>query len=357
MTLGSDALGAVSQGASGDDWEETTLPIGARAYPVRRVPLARGTVPPLGQQEPASRDEIDALRDALIDAGCTALDAVMRVIRWQIDELEAFARESGVSPGDLFQPGLVRGLLDMRDGPGRLAGLALDAAGARVSERLAAAGARVMRPMSRAFVGIDSLIDDALSELAVAARQAHEGATRHQVQTLHVWAVAEKRHAARINPVAGRLTNALLTLWVIKNCDGPSRPRTGVDEVNWRNACRRLFGVGKVPPSMMARLQLEAMWIDMGLSVNGSVVWPVGGAGAGNALFTYASNPRALAASLEGHSRDGARYRHLAGGGAFQLRFRFTVREPVGADGVCGLADVEYDLELGGDQPEVRATR
>ena len=356
MTLGMDALHAVSRGATGDDWEETTLPIGARAYPVRRLPFPRGTVPPQGQEEPASVDEVDALRDALVDAGCTALDAVMRVIRWEIDELEAFTRETGVSPGDLFQPGLVRGLLDMRDGPGRLAGLALDAVGATVSERLAAAGARSIRPMTRAFVGMDSLIDAALSELAAAARQARDGASRHQVRALHVWAVAEKRHAARINPVAGKLTNALLTLWVIKSCDGPSRPRAGVNEHNWRTACRRLFGIGKVPPSMMARLQLEAMWIDMGLSVNGSIAWPTGGVGGGKALFTYAANPRALAASLEGHSRDGARYRYLAGGGAFQLRFRFAVREPVGADGVCGLADVEYELELDLDE-RTAATR
>jgi hypothetical protein len=357
MTLGSDAAIAVSLGLTDDEWEETTLPIGARAYPVRRTPLARGTVPPRGQEEPASAEELRALRDVLVDAGCTALDTVMRVTRWEIDELEAFARETGVSPGNLFQPGLARCALDIVEGPGRLTGLALDAVGAVVSERLVAAGARGIRPMARAFAGLDPFIDQALSELATAARQARPGVPRRVARQLHDWALAERAHAAAIRPIAGKLTNALLTLWVVKSCDGASRPRTGVDELSWRNACRRLFGVGVVPPNMMARLELEAMWIDMGLSVNGPIDWPAGGIGQGMALFTYAANPRALAVSLEGHSKESPRYRHIAGGGRFRLRFRFTVRQPSAPDGAAALAEIEYDLELRGEPSRDQITR
>lgn len=346
MTLGTDALASLTDGPVGDEWEEPTLPTGLRARAVTRPPLARGTVPPQGQEEPASPEDLDALRGILIDAGCTALETVMRVMRWEMDELEAFARETGVSPGDLFQPGLVRAVLDIKTGPGRLAGLALDGVGAAVSERLAAAGARSIRPMARAFAGLDGVIDRALAALASASRRAREGAMRAEVLALHAWAVAEKRHAAAIQPVPGKLTNALLALWVVKSCDGPARPRAGVDEVRWRSACLRLFGVAQVPPVMMARLQLEAMWIDMGLAVNGAIDWPAGGAGAGVAVFTYASNPRALATSLAGHSKDGERYRHLAAGRPFSLRFRFTVREPVGGDGAAAVAQVDYDLEL-----------
>lgn len=343
MTLGSDTAVAVGDGIGGDDWEEMTLPIGARSHPVRRHPLARGTVPPQGHEEPAGVDDIDALRDALIDAGCTALDTVMRVIRWEIDELEAFERATGVSPGALFQPGLVRGVLDIKDGPGRLAGLALDAVGAAVSERLVACGARPIRRMARAFGGMDAVIDEALSELSDAARQAaRDGVSRREVHELHAWAIAEKLHAAGIRPVPGKLTNALLTLWVVKSCDRPSGPRTGVDAAMWHDACRRLFGIAEVPPAMMARLQLEAMWIDMGLAVNVPIEWPEGGAGAGTAVFTYAANPRALAASLEGHSKGGERYRHLAASRPFRLCFRFKVR----GEGGPGLAEVEYDLDL-----------
>ena len=344
MTLGTDAS-ASDGGALADEWEDLTLPTGARAHAVRRPPLARGTVPPQGQEEPASLADLEALRDALIDAGCTALDAVMRVVRWEIDELEAFARETGVSPGDLFQPGLVRGVLDIKQGPGRLAGLALDGVGAAVSERLAAAGARSIRPLSRAFAGLDAVIDEALSELAIAARHAREGASHRQVLELHAWAVAEKRHAAALRPVPGKLTNALLTLWVVKSCEGPTRPRAGVDEARWRAACVRLFGIAQVPPVLLARLQLEAMWIAMGLAVNGAIDWPAGGAGGGTAVFTYAANPRALAASLEGHSKGGLRYRHLAAGGGFELRFRFTVRAP-GESDAAPLVDVHYEMEV-----------
>ena len=340
MTLGTDALEANGRGADSEGWEEPTLPTGTRAHPVRRFPFPRGTVPPEGQEEPACVDEVDALRDALIDAGCTALETVMRVIRWEIDELEAFECAAGVSPGTLFQPGLVRGVLDIKDGPGRLTGLALDAVGAAVSERLVAAGARSIRRMARAFSGMGAIIDEALAELADAARQAaRDGVTRREVFELHAWAIAEKRHAIAIRPVPGKLTNALLALWVVKSCDRPSAPRSGVDETNWQDACRRLFGIGAVPPAMMARLQLEAMWIDMGLAVNVPIEWSE--CGTGTAAFTYAANPRALASSLEGHSKGGARYAHLAAGGCFQLRFRFTVR----AD-APGLAEVEYDLDL-----------
>ena len=343
MTLGTEALEATGGGADSEGWEEPTLPTGARAYPVRRLPFPRGTVPPQGQEEPATVDEVDALREALIDAGCTALDTVMRVIRWEIEELEAFERATGVSPGSLFQPGVVRGVLDIKDGPGRLAGLALDAVGTAVSERLVASGARSMRRMARAFSGMDAVIDEALSQLADAARQAaRDGVSCREVFELHAWALAEKRHAAAIRPVPGKLSNALLALWVVKSCDRPSGPRAGVDEASWQDACRRLFGIGAVPPAMMARLQLEAMWIDMGLAVNVPIEWPESGAGTGTAAFTYAANPRALASSLEGHSKSGARYAHLAAGGGFQLRFRFTVR----ADDSPGLAEVEYDLDL-----------
>lgn len=347
MTLGTDALEAQARGSLGDEWEEPTLPTGARAYPVRRYPLARGTVPPKGQEEPARREELEALRDALVDAACTALDCVMRVIRWEADELEAFARETGVSPGDLFQPGLVRGVLDINEGGGRLAAQALDRVGAAVSERLAAAGARSIRPAARAFAGLDAIIDEALSELATAAQATREGASRREVRELHAWAVGEKRHAAAVLAAAvpGVLTGALLTLWVVRSCDGPAQPRAGIDEASWRSACLRVFGVPQVPPVLLARLQLEAMWIQMGLAVNGAIDWPAGGAGAGAAVFTRAANPRALALGLEGHSRDGARFRQLAAGGPFRLRFRFTVREP-GADGAASLGEVEYDLEL-----------
>ncbi len=62
-------------------------------------------------------------------------------------------------------------------------------------------------------------------------------------------------------------------------------------------------------------------------------------------LFTYAANPRALAASLEGHSKGGLRYRHLAAGGDFELCFRFTVREP-GEGEAAPLVDVQYDLAV-----------
>lgn len=332
------AAAAAGQQAPADD-EEPTLPLGPRPPAVRRHPLARGTAPPPGQQEPAGADELRELSDALVEAGCTAQAAVMRVVRWEIDELEAFARETGAPPGELFQPGLVRGVLGLTDSPLRLAGLAIDAVGAVVSERLVGAGARSIRRMARAFAGTDGLVDQQLGELAAAARQARHGMSRRRARELHAWALAERHHAASIAPAPGKLTSALLALWVVKSCDGPSRPRAGVDEVHWHAACRRVFGVGVVPPSMMARLQLEAMWIDMGLAVNGQVRWPEEGAGIGSALFTYAANPRALAASLEGHSKGGARYRHLAAGGRFQLRFRFTVRPPA-------LAEVEYDLEL-----------
>jgi hypothetical protein len=344
MTLGTDAI-ASAIGALADEWDDPTLPTGTRAHAGRRPPLARGTVPPQGQEEPASLADLDDLRDELIDAACTALDTVMRVVRWEIDELDAFARETGVSPGDLFQPGLVRGVLDIKNGPGQLAGLALDGVGAVVSERLAAAGARSIRPLSRAFAGLDPIIDEALSELAIAARQAREGASLRQVLALHAWAVAEKRHAAALRPVPGKLTNALLALWVVKSCDGPTRPRAGVDEASWRGACVKLFGIAQVPPVLLARLQLEAMWIAMGLAVNGAIDWPAGGAGGGTAVFTYAANPRALAASLEGHSKGGLRYRHLAAGGDFELCFRFTVREP-GEGEAAPLVDVQYDLAV-----------
>jgi hypothetical protein len=379
MTLGTNALASLTEGVVDDEWEDPTLPTGLRARAVTRPPLARGTVPPQGQEEPASAEDLDALRGILIDAGCTALETVMRVMRWEMDELEAFTRETGVSPGDLFQPGLVRAVLDIKEGPrpvgeevgaaraarsgappateprrgpgrqyprGRLAGLALDGVGAAVSERLAAAGARSIRPMARAFAGLDGVIDRALAELASASRRAREGATRAEVLGLHAWAVEEKVHAAAIHPVPGKLTNALLGLWVVKSCDGPARPRAGVDEVRWRSACLRLFGVAQVPPVMMARLQLEAMWIDMGLAINGAIDWPAGGAGVGAAVFTYAANPRALATSLAGHSKDGERYRHLAAGGPFSLRFRFTVREPVGGDEAPAVAQVDYELDL-----------
>lgn len=353
MTLGMDALAAVSGGAGNEDWEDPTLPIGARAYPVRRHPLARGTVPPEGEKEPASPEELRELGNVLVDAGCTALDSVMRVVRWEIEELEVFARETGMSPGDLFQPGLVRGLLDLRSGPGRLAGLAIDAVGAAASARLLAAGARSIRPLSRAFVGAELVIDDALSDFGFAARCTRDGLTRSEVAALRLWAASERRHAAAIKPAPGKLANALLALWVVKSAEGPSRPRSGIDEANWRQACVRLFGVGRVPPTMMARLQLEAMWIDMGLSLDaGEVHMPEGGTGSGTALFTYAANPRALAVSLEGHSRDGARYAHLAGGGPFRLRFSFTLRDPAGSSG--GLAEVEYDLDIDGDRPATR---
>ncbi len=322
-----------------DDWEETTPPIRARSHPVRRPPLARGTAPPEGQEEPASADEIAALRDGLVEAGCTVVDAVMRVMRWEIEELDAFARETGISPGDLFQPGVVRAVLDIVEGPDRLAGRALDAIGTAVSERLLAAGARAIRPMTRAFAGMDPVIDRSLAELGEASRQARPGMSRSAALELTAWAAAELRHAAALDPVPGRLTSALLTLWVVKSSDGPSRPRAGVDEPAWRDACRRLFGIDAVPPTMMARLQLEGMWMDMGLSVNGPIEWPAGGIGAGSAVFNFAANPRALAASLEGHSKDGHRYRHLAAGGRFRLRFSFTVRQD-------GLGDVEYELDL-----------
>ena len=348
MTLGTDAS-AGAYGGLADEWEDPTLPTGARGDGGRRTPLARGTVPPQGQEEPASPDDLNALRDALVDAGCTALDTVMRVMRWEIDELEAFARETGVSPGDLFQPGLVRGVLDIKQGPAGLAALALDGVGAAVNERLVAAGARSIRPLSRAFAGLDAVVDQALSELAIAARGVREGVSRRQVLELHAWAVAEKRHAAAIQPVPGRLSNALLALWVVKSCDGPARPRAGVDEASWRSACQRLFGVAQVPPVLMARLQLEAMWIAMGLAVNGAIDWPAGSAGCGAAVFTYAANPRALAASLEGHSREGDRYRHLAAGGGFELRFRFTVREP--GEAGAALVDIQYQLAVALETP------
>jgi hypothetical protein len=331
-----DAASASGAGVPADD-EEPTLPIGPRPPAVRRHPLARGTAPPPGREEPAGADEISELCEALVEARCTAQAAVMRVVRWEIEELEAFARDTAAAPGALFQPGLVRGVLGLTEG--RLTGLAIDAVGAVVSERLVGAGARSIRRMARAFAGTDALVDEALGELAAAARQARHGITRRRARELHAWALAERHHAAAIEPAPGKLASALLAMWVVKSCDRPSRPRAGVDEVHWHAACRRLFGVGVVPPSMMARLQLEAMWIDMGLAVNGQVRWPEGGAGVGTALFSYAANPRALAASLEGHSRTGARYRHLAAGGRFQLRFRFTVRPPA-------LAEVEYDLEL-----------
>ena len=335
--------------ALADEWEESTLPIRSRPHPVRRLPLARGTAPPKGQEEPARAEEIIALRDSLVEAGCTVVDAVMRVMRWEIDELDAFARETGVSPGDLFQPGVVRAVLDIKDGQG-LAGRALDAIGTAVSERLLAAGVRAIRPMTRAFAGMDPVMDRSLAELGEASRTARPGMSRREALELSVWAAAQRRHASALRPVPGKLSSALLTLWVVKSCDGPSRPRPSVNEERWHGACRRLFGIDAVPPSMMARLQLEAMWIDMGLSVNGPVVdWPAGGVGAGSALFTYAANPRALASSLEGHSKDGPRFVHLAGGGQFRLRFRFTVREP--SDAAGGLGDVEYDLDLPDDAP------
>ncbi|HEU5058587.1 MAG TPA: hypothetical protein VFU21_18770, partial [Kofleriaceae bacterium] len=193
MTLGTDA-GASAFGVLADEWEDATQ---ARADAACRPPLARGTVPPQGQEEPASAGELAALRDALVDAGCTALDTVTRVIRWQVDELEAFARETGASPGDFFQPGLVRGVLDIKSG---LVGLALDRVGTAVSERLAAAGSRSIRPLSRAFAGLDAVIDRALSELAIGARVARAGASRAQIAELHAWALAEKRDAAAIQP-------------------------------------------------------------------------------------------------------------------------------------------------------------
>lgn len=336
--------------ALADDWEETTLTIRQqRPQPVRRHPVARGTAPPQGQEEPASEEELRALRDALVDAGCTTLDAVMRVVRWAIEDLEAFVREAGVSPGDLFQPGVVRAVLDIKEGPGRLAGRALDAVGVAVSERLSGAGARSIRPMARAFAGMEPIVDRSLAELAAASRRARPGLSRGEAQELLAWAAAERRHAAGLRPVAGKLTSALLTLWVVKSCEVSSRPRAGVNQVSWHGACRRLFGVGVVPPSMMARLQLEAMWIDMGLSVNGPIEWPAGGVGAGSAIFTCAANPRALAASLEGHSRGGHRFRHLAAGGPFRLRFRFTVRPP--SDQAGALGEIDYELDLAGAPP------
>jgi len=340
MTLGTMALAI----ADGDEWEETTLPNRACPQAVRRHPSTRGTAPPKGQEEPASAAELSALRDALVDAGCTILDAVMRVVRWEIDELQAFARDTGVSPGELFQPGVVRAALDIAEGAGRLAGCALDAVGAAVSDRLVAAGSRAIRPMSRAFAGTDPIVERSLSELATASRRAHAGMSRGEAEELLSWAASERRHAAGLRPVAGKLTSALLTLWVVKNCDGPSRPRAGVDEGSWRAACLRLFGVGEVPPRMMARLQLEAMWFDMGLTVSGPIDWPTGGTGAGSATFNYAANPRALAGRIEGHAPGGERFRHLAAGGRFRLRFRFSLREPSIDAGA--LTDIDYELDV-----------
>lgn len=341
MTLGSDAAAAL---ALVDDWEESTMPVRVHPLPVRPHPVARGTVPPPGQEEPASPEEVGALCDALVDTGCTILDCVMRVIRWTIDELNGFVAEAGVSPGELFQPGVVRAVLDIKPGPGRLAGRVLDAVGAAASERLIAAGARPIRHMARAFAGMDPVVDRSLAELAAASRRARQGLTRQEACQLATWAAAERRHADSLRPVSGKLTCALLTLWVVKSCDGPLRPRAGIDEVRWHRACHRLFGVGVIPTAMMARLQLEAMWIDMGLSVNGPIDWPTGGVGSGGAVFTHAANPRALADSLEGHSKGGHRFRHLAAGGRFRLRFRFTVREP--SEEAGGLGEVEYDLDL-----------
>src|SRR5262245_36604476 len=133
MTLGTEALAAARRSLDGDEWEETTLPIRARPLAVRRHPAGRGTAPPEGEEEPASAEEITDLRDALVDAGCTVVDAVMRVMRWEIEELDAFARETGVSPGEVFQPGVVRAVLELVEGRGRLVGRALDAIGAAVS--------------------------------------------------------------------------------------------------------------------------------------------------------------------------------------------------------------------------------
>jgi hypothetical protein len=298
-----------------EDREDPASTIGAPASPVRRAPLARGTCPP----EAASLELLRRVSEALFDARFTAVEAVVRVIRWSIDELEAFERETGVSPGHLFQPGLVRGVL-------------------------IAAGARSLRPMSRVFGGSDAVIEQAMAGLAVAGRRTRDGLSLGEADALLEWAAAEKRHAERPAPRPGSLSRALITMWLVRNADGPWQPRGGVDPDRWRDACARIFGVDHLPPRLLARLQLEAIWIDMGLAIGGSVDWPAAGTGAGTARFHDAANPRALAASLEGHSSDGARYRHLAGGGQFELTFRFAVRER--PDGASELAELDYDLSI-----------
>jgi hypothetical protein len=320
-----------------EDREDPASTIGAPASPVRRAPLARGTCPP----EAASLELLRRVSEALFDARFTAVEAVVRVIRWSIDELEAFERETGVSPGHLFQPGLVRGVLGLSSG---LASRAIDAVGAAASDRLIAAGARSLRPMSRVFGGSDAVIEQAMAGLAVAGRRTRDGLSLGEADALLEWAAAEKRHAERPAPRPGSLSRALITMWLVRNADGPWQPRGGVDPDRWRDACARIFGVDHLPPRLLARLQLEAIWIDMGLAIGGSVDWPAAGTGAGTARFHDAANPRALAASLEGHSSDGARYRHLAGGGQFELTFRFAVRER--PDGASELAELDYDLSI-----------
>ncbi len=292
---------------------------------------------------PDAAEHQDRLRvvRALRDADCCALAAVLRVSHWIVREVDDFMRDTGAAPEEVFQPGLVRGVLGLSAEQGQaLAARAIDRVALVALTRMRATPLR--GPMGAAGIcaGADRTAARAFYGFAAAGRRARRRLSVSEAGSLLSWAIAERRHADAIRPRRGTLSSAMTSLWTVKCSAGARWPRPGVDETRWRGACARTFGVDHIPPGLMARLTLESLCIDMGLPAP-SITWPPRGVGSGVAVFTHASNPALLAEKLAGHDRFGARHRHLFSGAPFVLTVRFTVRDDE-------LAEVVLELEIPG---------
>lgn len=319
-----------------------------------------------------------------------------RVVAWHEKELMTFISHTGQSPSEGFSPGVARELvakgaikgvgalaglgaklLERYGLPGKLAAFAVERIGDKLAEALkekieggrapttdeevAAAIKRLEPALKQAIDSVTSARDPNFVqavEACVKARQVVVSEpSKQDLADIRTWAEHEEASATALAPAAGSLSHAMLSKWVSANTSASSPHQSSglVSNAAWRGVCKELFGVEHIPLHEWGRFQLRDEWIAMGLDP--SRVLEVPYLGEGLVEFTSAVDTRKFAARWA-PDRDSARYKHLVGGGAFELHCTSFMdhgnveKEGVGQDTVFHLAGTRYVLGFGEALPE-----
>lgn len=315
------------------------------------------------QSTPAPEADKQAAREKVLAAQAEAQAAIERVAHWTRDQWSQFIGATVESPLVVWQPTMLRRGISMAvaagigaaAGAGSAAAKGLPGIGFLVSKGIDLLGSGLSGAATEKIQGGKPLDAEAassagraaaiaklrekLNEIDAKSTEAQKGIVPGYVSALQVvagrdlekadvdalasWAQSDIAASRAVAPAGNALYQTMLTGWVSQHAADGNSSKQGVNQTDYKNACKELFGAEGIP--QFWAMQVREDLVEMGLPTAkaDAALRTASSQLTGEMSFDTAVDHDLMAKAFT--KEQTAPFLHLAQGGGFRIHLRYVI--------------------------------